>query len=84
MALQMKAQLELFRENLAEFASKHRKDIARNPEFRMQFQKMCAQIGVDPLACTPSCGHSCHFSRARACSDKGFLVRAAGCRRLLL
>jgi len=41
----------MFKDNLEEFAKKYRKEIAKNPEFRAQFQKMCTQIGVDPLAC---------------------------------
>ena len=51
---QMTEQLGLFKENLEEFAKKYRKEIAKSPEFRTQFQKMCAQIGVDPLACKHS------------------------------
>jgi ESCRT-II complex subunit VPS22 len=47
----MKQQLDIFKEKLTEFASKYRKEIRKDPEFRMQFQKMCQSIGVDPLAC---------------------------------
>ncbi|KAJ4446712.1 vacuolar-sorting protein SNF8 [Periplaneta americana] len=47
---QMSKQLEVFRENLEEFASKHKKEIRKNAQFRRQFQEMCAAIGVDPLA----------------------------------
>ncbi|KAF9205824.1 ESCRT-II subunit protein snf8 [Haplosporangium sp. Z 27] len=43
-------QLETFRVNLENFARQHRKDIQKDPVFRMHFQKMCANIGVDPLA----------------------------------
>jgi len=42
-------QMDVFRNNLQEFASKYKKDIRRNPEFRRQFQEMCATVGVDPL-----------------------------------
>jgi ESCRT-II complex subunit VPS22 len=42
--------LATFKENLEEFAKKHKKDINKNPHFRAQFQKMCAKVGVDPLA----------------------------------
>jgi ESCRT-II complex subunit VPS22 len=42
-------QMEVFRANLQEFASKHKKDIRKNAEFRRQFQEMCAAVGVDPL-----------------------------------
>lgn len=47
---QMSKQLEVFRTNLEEFASKHRNEIKKNAQFRRQFQEMCASIGVDPLA----------------------------------
>ncbi|XP_022906831.1 vacuolar-sorting protein SNF8 [Onthophagus taurus] len=47
---QMSKQLEAFRVNLEDFASKHKNEIRKNPEFRRQFQEMCASIGVDPLA----------------------------------
>lgn len=43
--------METFKKNLQEFAQKHRKDIRKDPTFRAHFQKMCANIGVDPLAC---------------------------------
>lgn len=43
-------QLEIFRTNLEEFATKHRSEIKKNVQFRRQFQEMCASIGVDPLA----------------------------------
>merc|ERR1711970_1683047 len=39
-----------FRENLQDFAAKHKNEIKKNPQFRKQFQEMCASIGVDPLA----------------------------------
>lgn len=42
-------QVATFRAKLEEFARKHRKAINRDPEFRRQFQIMCARIGVDPL-----------------------------------
>lgn len=47
---QMSKQMEVFRTNLEEFATKHRDQIRKNPQFRSQFQQMCASIGVDPLA----------------------------------
>lgn len=46
----MKEQLETFRHQLEEFASKHKNDITKNPAFRAQFHTMCAKCGVDPLA----------------------------------
>lgn len=47
---QMTKQLEVFRANLEEFALNHKNEIKKNGQFRKQFQEMCAQIGVDPLA----------------------------------
>uniref|UniRef100_A0A3Q0RYP0 Vacuolar-sorting protein SNF8 n=1 Tax=Amphilophus citrinellus TaxID=61819 RepID=A0A3Q0RYP0_AMPCI len=47
---QMSKQLETFKTHLEEFASKHKQEIRKNPQFRVQFQEMCATIGVDPLA----------------------------------
>ncbi|XP_005059886.2 PREDICTED: vacuolar-sorting protein SNF8 [Ficedula albicollis] len=46
----MSKQLETFRSHLEAFASKHKQEIRKSPEFRLQFQDMCATIGVDPLA----------------------------------
>lgn len=46
----MVEQLESFKHYLETFATKHQSDIKKNPEFRQHFQKLCAQIGVDPLA----------------------------------
>ena len=42
--------MEVFREKLTFFASRHKNEIRRDPVFRKQFQDMCARIGVDPLA----------------------------------
>lgn len=47
---QLKAQLEVFKRSLGEFAQNYQKDIKKNPLLRAQFQKMCNTIGVDPLA----------------------------------
>ena len=47
----MSKQMETFKNHLEEFTSKHKDDIRKNPEFRSQFQEMCASVGVDPLAC---------------------------------
>lgn len=47
---QLSQHLEAFHANLEEFAAKHKQEIRRDPQFRHQFQKMCASIGVDPLA----------------------------------
>lgn len=43
-------QLAQFKDSLEIFANKHRNQINKNPVFRHQFQKMCSQAGVDPLA----------------------------------
>ncbi len=42
--------METFKKNLEEFAFKHKDEIKKNAQFRKQFQDMCANIGVDPLA----------------------------------
>lgn len=47
---QMAKQMETFKVNLEEFATKHKDQIKKDPAFRVQFQEMCASIGVDPLA----------------------------------
>lgn len=46
----LQERLAFFKQNLEEFASKHRKDINKDPEFRQQFTVLCQKIGVDPLA----------------------------------
>uniref|UniRef100_A0A8D0GMJ1 Uncharacterized protein n=1 Tax=Sphenodon punctatus TaxID=8508 RepID=A0A8D0GMJ1_SPHPU len=51
----MSKQLDMFKTNLEEFASKHKQEIRKNSQFRVQFQDMCATIGVDPLACKELC-----------------------------
>ena len=50
----MATQMEKFKVNLEEFATRHKEDIKKDASFRSQFQQMCAAIGVDPLACMPS------------------------------
>jgi len=47
---QVSKQLDAFKTHLETFAANHKNDIKKNPEFRGHFQKMCARIGVDPLA----------------------------------
>ncbi|KAI7905923.1 EAP30/Vps36 family-domain-containing protein [Cokeromyces recurvatus] len=47
---QLQKQMDIFKTNLQEFAHKHRKDIRKEPTFRAHFQRMCTNIGVDPLA----------------------------------
>uniref|UniRef100_A0A8C8JXX6 Vacuolar-sorting protein SNF8 n=1 Tax=Oncorhynchus tshawytscha TaxID=74940 RepID=A0A8C8JXX6_ONCTS len=46
----MSKQMKTFKYNLEEFASKHKQEIHKSSQFRVQFQEMCATIGVDPLA----------------------------------
>uniref|UniRef100_A0A915HQE9 Vacuolar-sorting protein SNF8 n=1 Tax=Romanomermis culicivorax TaxID=13658 RepID=A0A915HQE9_ROMCU len=47
---QLSIEMESFRTRLEDFAHKYSNDIRKNPQFRRQFQEMCASIGVDPLA----------------------------------
>jgi hypothetical protein len=49
-AAALETQLAVFRSLLQQFAQTHAKDIRSNPSFRAQFARMCAAIGVDPLA----------------------------------
>jgi len=46
----MRTQLEQFKASLEAFALKHKAEIRADPAFRAQFHKMCANVGVDPLA----------------------------------
>lgn len=46
----LETQLSVFRSLLQQFAQTHAKDIRSDPAFRAQFARMCAAIGVDPLA----------------------------------
>ena len=41
--------MEVLKENLEEFAWKHKSEIKKSSVFRKQFQEMCSAIGVDPL-----------------------------------
>ncbi|KAI1144122.1 ESCRT-2 complex [Hypoxylon sp. FL0543] len=50
----LETQLSVFRSLLQQFAQTHAKDIRSNPQFRAQFARMCAAIGVDPLASSSS------------------------------
>ena len=51
-AAHVQEQLSVFRSNLEDFCRCHASQIKKDPEFRRQFQTMCATIGVDPLAST--------------------------------
>ncbi|GHJ84351.1 hypothetical protein NliqN6_0753 [Naganishia liquefaciens] len=46
----LRTQLDAFRRHLVAFAGAHRADIRADPRLRHEFQKMCAAIGIDPLA----------------------------------
>jgi len=46
----MRQQLVKFRTSLEQFALQHKTEIKQDPQFRAQFHKMCANVGVDPLA----------------------------------
>nr|WVH01931.1 RNA polymerase II transcription factor complex subunit [Naematelia aurantialba] len=50
----LQTSLASFKSALLAFAAAHRADIRADPAFRHQFQKMCAAIGVDPLAAAGS------------------------------
>ncbi|KAI0392296.1 EAP30/Vps36 family-domain-containing protein [Xylariaceae sp. FL0594] len=52
----LETQLSVFRSLLQQFAQTHARDIRSNPSFRAQFARMCAAIGVDPLASSSSSG----------------------------
>ncbi|KAI2626489.1 ESCRT-2 complex [Hypoxylon sp. NC1633] len=54
----LETQLSVFRSLLQQFAQTHAKDIRSNPSFRAQFARMCAAIGVDPLASSSSSSSS--------------------------
>ncbi|KKY31502.1 putative ell complex subunit eap30 [Diaporthe ampelina] len=54
----LETQLSVFRSLLQQFAQTHAKDIRSSPSFRAQFARMCAAIGVDPLASSNSGGAS--------------------------
>ncbi|KAI9102495.1 EAP30/Vps36 family-domain-containing protein [Phlyctochytrium arcticum] len=46
----LQTQLQNFKTHLVAFAQKHKKEIKSDPVFRARFQRMCTQIGIDPLA----------------------------------
>lgn len=55
-ASSLSTQLSVFRSLLQQFAQTHAKDIRSNPSFRAEFARMCAAIGVDPLASSSGAG----------------------------
>ena len=46
---EMHQQLQVFKDNLQQFASKHAQELRQNTIFRSRFQSLCLKIGVDPL-----------------------------------
>lgn len=77
---QLSEQLSIFTARLEEFAQRYREEIRRNPQFRRQFQEMCASVGVDPLACTSilafaatNCAQCCCYA-----ASKGFWASKLG------
>lgn len=50
----LETSLASFRDELSRFAAAHGSAIRRDPAFRHQFQRMCAAIGIDPLAASGS------------------------------
>ncbi|KAA0192335.1 Vacuolar-sorting protein SNF8 [Fasciolopsis buskii] len=48
-------QLDQLRQSLEAFAAKHGSKIKHDPQFRCQFQAMCASIGVDPISYSRGC-----------------------------
>ncbi|KAI5457721.1 EAP30/Vps36 family-domain-containing protein [Mariannaea sp. PMI_226] len=50
----LQTQLDVFRSLVQQFANTHARDIRSDPAFRAQFARMCAAIGVDPLASSNS------------------------------
>ncbi|KAI0022026.1 EAP30/Vps36 family protein [Xylariomycetidae sp. FL0641] len=55
-AAALETQLAVFRSLVQQFAATHARDIRSDPHFRAQFARMCAAIGVDPLASSGSSG----------------------------
>jgi len=45
----MRDHLQVFKQQLEQFAAKHRKELNKDPVVRKRFLEMCKSIGVDPL-----------------------------------
>ncbi|KAJ2720421.1 ESCRT II complex subunit Dot2 [Coemansia sp. Benny D115] len=45
----LREQIALMKDNLEVFVREHQRDIRNNPVFRVQVQRMCQLLGVDPL-----------------------------------
>ncbi|KXS16641.1 winged helix DNA-binding domain-containing protein [Gonapodya prolifera JEL478] len=77
----MKQMLQDLQVNLRKFAEQHRDEILSNSEFRTKFQKMCDEIGIDPLASRKSAWSSLgvgdfYFQLAVQCVDVCVATRA--------
>lgn len=70
--------MEVFRKHLEKFAADHKNDIRSKPEFRAQFQQMCARIGVDPLACESVGTCASYFVYYVCTASKGFWAQMLG------
>ena len=46
----VEATLAEFKKQLEDFSARYKAEIGKDPVFRAQFQQMCSNIGVDPLA----------------------------------
>lgn len=51
---ELNKRIDDFSSALRSFAVRHQRDIRRNPQFRHAFQRMCANMMVDPLAGHPT------------------------------
>lgn len=51
---ELNERIDDFSRALRSFAVRHQRDIRRNPQFRHAFQRMCANMMVDPLAGHPA------------------------------
>ncbi|KAJ2007003.1 ESCRT II complex subunit Dot2 [Coemansia thaxteri] len=49
-AERLREQIALMKSNLENFVREHQREIRSDPVFRVQIQRMCQLIGVDPLA----------------------------------
>ncbi|KAK5653157.1 hypothetical protein OQA88_9256 [Cercophora sp. LCS_1] len=73
----LETQLAVFRSLLQQFAQTHAKDIRSNPTFRAQFARMCAAIGVDPLASSSTAGNGSIWAQLLGRSVNDFYFELA-------
>lgn len=76
-AAALETQIAVFRSLLQQFAHTHAKDIRSNPSFRAQFARMCAAIGVDPLASSSSSGGNSMWAQLLGRSINDFYFELA-------